>query len=69
MLAGGIDVRLPESGAPQALARLADFEQETGALGREIKVLDLRTPDRVIVRRSGGSLPKAAPQRKAGQET
>lgn len=69
MLVGGIDVRLPESGAPQALARLVDFEHETGALGREIKVLDLRTPDRVIVRPGGNAMPKAAPRKKPGQET
>lgn len=73
MLAGGVDVRLPENGAPQALARLVDFEHETGVLGREVKVLDLRTPDRVIVRRIGdvkpGGGPRAAPRRKPGQET
>lgn len=69
MLQGGVDVRLPEIGAPQALARLADFEQETGVLGREVKVLDLRAPDRVIVRRDGKGAPAKAPQRKPGQET
>lgn len=73
MLAGGIDVRLPETGAPQALARLVDFEHETGVLGREVRVLDLRTPDRVIVRRGAGrGLQDTAPdtpQNKPGQET
>jgi len=73
ILAGGVDVRLPETGAPQALARLADFELETGVLGREIKVLDLRAPDRVIVRRGGDGRPQEgaakAPKRKPGQET
>ena len=72
MLTGGVDVRLPEVGVPEALARLVDFEQETGALGREIVVLDLRAPDRIIVRRSTN-----APQGdgaktdkiKSGQET
>lgn len=51
LLKGGVDVRLPEDGAPQALARLAVFEHESGVLSRDIKVLDLRVPDRVIVRR------------------
>lgn len=72
MLVGGVDVRLPEVGAPEALARLVDFEQETGALEREIIVLDLRAPDRVIIRRSGG-IPQsggaATSKTKAGQET
>lgn len=68
MLAGGVDVRLPETGAPDALARLADFEQETGVLGREIRVLDLRVPDRVIVGRKETHRPKT-PATKPGQET
>lgn len=58
MLAGGIDVRLPESNVPQALARLVDFERETGVMGREVKVLDLRTPDRVIVRKGVARSPQ-----------
>lgn len=66
-LAGGVDVRLPEDGAPQALARLAEFENESGVLGRDIKVLDLRVPDRVIVRRKAGVVHKVQP--KPGQQT
>lgn len=50
-LNGGVDVRLPEEGAPEALARLARFERESNLLSRDIKILDLRIPDRVILRR------------------
>ena len=50
-LEGGIDVRLPELGAPEALARLAQFEKQKNLLSREIRILDLRMPDRVILRR------------------
>ena len=50
-LNGGIDVRLPEDGAPEALARLARFERESNLLSRDIRILDLRIPDRVILRR------------------
>ena len=50
-LNGGVDVRLPEDGAPEALARLARFERESNLLSRDIKILDLRVPDRVILRR------------------
>lgn len=50
-LEGGVDVRLPELGAPEALARLAQFEQQKNLLSREIRILDLRMPDRVILRR------------------
>lgn len=73
MLVGGVDVRLPEVNAPQALARLVDFEKETGVLGREVRVLDLRAPDRVIVRRSGQFKPHNSGAKttkaKPGQET
>ena len=66
-LEGGVDVRLPEDDAPKALARLAAFEQESGVLARDIRVLDLRMPDRVIVRRN--VIPQRRPKRKDGQET
>jgi len=66
-LDGGIDVRLPETDAPKALARLAAFEQQSGVLGRDVQVLDLRVPDRVIVRRNPNVLRR--PERKPGQET
>lgn len=73
LLEGGVDVRLPEDGAPQALARLVDFNRETGALGREVKILDLRTPDRVIVRRGADvkrhNVVPGTPKVKSGQET
>ncbi|MEG3618822.1 cell division protein FtsQ/DivIB [Magnetovibrio sp. PR-2] len=66
-LQGGVDVRLPEDNAPKALARLAAFEQESGVLARDIRVLDLRMPDRVIVRRN--VIPERRPKRKGGQQT
>lgn len=47
----GVDVRLPEKGAPQAWARLAKLQRETDILKRDVRVLDLRMRDRVIVRR------------------
>jgi len=67
LIEGGIDVRLPEDGAPEALARLAAFEMESGVFGRDVKVLDLRMPDRVIVRRVPNAVRK--PQMVPGQET
>jgi len=70
-LDGGINVRLPEDDAPKALARLAAFEEESGVLGRDVRVLDLRTPDRVIVRRKVNAVrrPDVTSDRKSGQET
>lgn len=66
-LNGDINVRLPAEDAPQALARLVEFEEASGVLARDIRVLDLRLPDRVIVRRSPNALRR--PERKPGQET
>lgn len=49
-LAGGIDVRLPEEDAGAAWARLAEYQRNHGVLDRDVRVLDLRLPDRLIVR-------------------
>jgi cell division protein FtsQ len=46
----GIDVRLPEHGAADALARLAKLEREQRILDKDVLAIDLRMPDRVIVR-------------------
>lgn len=68
MLEGGISVRLPEADVPEALARLVAFDRDTGVLGREVRALDLRIPDRVIVQRSV-HIEEKKPKRKPGQET
>ena len=49
-LDNGIDVRLPENGAAAAWARLADLDRRHGLLGNDIDTIDLRIPDRLIVR-------------------
>lgn len=51
-LKNGIDVRLPEKDADQALATLADLDREKKLLSRDITAIDLRLPDRVTVRLS-----------------
>lgn len=45
----GIVARLPEDGAAQAWARLIELERSHGLLRRDIKVVDLRLDDRLIV--------------------
>ncbi len=52
LLDNSIDVRLPERDATGALARLAEYQRTHKILERDIQVLDLRLPDRLIVRRS-----------------
>ncbi len=63
-----IDVRLPEQNAAAAWAELARAQREHGVLGRDVAVIDLRLPDRLVVRTTSEAAPKRAPGR-AGEET
>jgi len=67
LMLGGVDVRLPENNIPGALARLVAFEAKSGVLSRDVKILDLRLPDRIIVRKSPTAIRKPLPM--PGQET
>ena len=49
-LKGGIEVRLPEEGMEEAWHRLARMVREEGLLTRAVAMIDLRQPDRAIVR-------------------
>ena len=51
-LDSGLEVQLPEIGAPEALGRLADLEREHKVLEKDIIWLDLRVPGRLTVRLS-----------------
>ncbi|MFI5022275.1 MAG: cell division protein FtsQ/DivIB [Alphaproteobacteria bacterium] len=63
-LVEGIDVRLPESNPEEALARLADLEAKERLFARDIVMIDLRLPDRLVVRLS----PEAAQQQQLQQQ-
>lgn len=58
LLTDEIEVRLPEEGTTQAFTLLADLVREHGLLARDITLIDLRLPDRMIVR----GRPQAAPE-------
>jgi len=49
-LDNGVEVRLPENGAGDALRQLADAESATRVLERDVAVVDLRLAGRMIVR-------------------
>jgi len=49
-LAGGIQIQLPESDPGRAWARLADADRRDQLLARDISVVDMRLPDRLVVR-------------------
>lgn len=65
-LKGDIDVQLPEQDPEAAWRRLAEYEKTHQVLERDVQVLDLRIPDRLIVRKAPRK-GKAAPS--PGQET
>lgn len=46
----GLDVRLPEEEAGAALARLIRHHGESGLLDKDVLAVDLRIPDRIILR-------------------
>ncbi|MBI1245917.1 MAG: FtsQ-type POTRA domain-containing protein [Alphaproteobacteria bacterium] len=49
-LDNGIDVNLPEANAGAAYERLAQLERENGLIDRNLVAVDLRLPDRLILR-------------------
>jgi cell division protein FtsQ len=53
-LDNGIDVRLPAQALGAAWTRLAELEKEHGLLGRDLRVIDLRFPDRLVLRLAPG---------------
>lgn len=67
-LQGGIDVQLPETDAAGAWAQLARIEREQGVLERDVVVIDLRLPDRLVVRTNSKTKPKSK-RRTEGEET
>ncbi len=65
---GGINVRLPEENAAAAWQRLAQIEREHGLLERAITAVDLRLPDRLVVRREGSDEPLPPKRKVAGKD-
>jgi cell division protein FtsQ len=45
-----VDVKLPEDGAHEAWRRFAELNRENDLLDKDVTVVDLRQPDRVVVR-------------------
>ena len=46
----GIDVRLPETDIAAAWTQLAQLERDQKVLGRDVVTIDLRLPDRFVIR-------------------
>ncbi len=65
-LDSGIDIALPEEDAGNAWHRLAELERSEGILERDIQMVDLRLPDRLVVRATQAEPPKS-PTKKTRQ--
>lgn len=65
----GIDVRLPEEGAVEAWQMLGRLDREQGLLSRDLVVIDLRQPDRLLVRPSPGVEVEPTPPLVPGEDT
>lgn len=62
-LAGGIQIQLPESDPGRAWAKLADADRREQLLARDITAVDMRLPDRLVVRLANPP-PETKPARK-----
>ncbi len=67
-LHSGIDVRLPEEKLAVALDRLEEYQREHDLFDRDVVAVDLRVPDRLIVRVSPGAN-LAPPVKVKGKDT
>jgi len=56
----GVEVRLPEDGIDVALATLDRVNREGGLLSRDIRGVDLRMPDRLVVQLTAEGMAKRA---------
>lgn len=52
---GGIDVRLPEEDPIAAWHQLATLDKEQSLLERKVTLIDMRLPDRLVLRSTGGA--------------
>lgn len=54
----GVDVKLPEENPGAAWSRLAELQSQHGILEKDVRIIDLRLPDQVVVRRAHPAVPE-----------
>ena len=62
-LDNGVDVALPEDDPAAAWHRLAELERSDAILERDVELIDLRFPDRVVLRSPAPEATKPAPKK------
>ncbi|MBK1660379.1 cell division protein FtsQ/DivIB [Paracraurococcus ruber] len=68
-LRSGADVLLPENQEAAAIARLAELQRVQNLMDRPLAAIDLRLPDKLVLRMTPGSAPAAEPAAKPGQRS
>lgn len=63
----GITVKLPEENIAQAWKKLVKLDETKGIFKRKLTIIDLRLPDKVVVKLRRGGLGKAPELRKAAE--
>ena len=66
-LDNGVDVKLPEEDAASAIARLADINRRNQLIDRDVKVIDLRQPDRLVLQLGPNSAERLRLQARTSQ--
>jgi cell division protein FtsQ len=56
-LDNGIDVKLPEEDPAAAWSRLADLQKQYGLLEKDVRIIDLRLSDQVVLRQAHPTAP------------
>ena len=59
-----IDVLLPEEKPDLAWRQLAELERSSSLLKRDVQTVDLRLPDRLVLRVTGVPAPQVAPPKR-----
>jgi cell division protein FtsQ len=71
VLANGVQIRLPEHGAREALANLVEIDRREALFDRDIASIDVRLSDRIAIRPTEAALAvdaKAGSARKVRRE-
>ena len=66
-LSNGMDVLLPEGEEKAAIRRLAELQKRNALLDRPLVSVDMRLPDRLVVRQANAPAPPAEAKRGSGK--
>lgn len=65
----GVEIRLPDDHPEKAWAWFASLQRDHNILARDVSIIDLRTPDRLVVRLVNETAEEDKPVLKGGEDT